>query len=268
MHSAVPNPARLLAPLPGVGSLGPTVRNPSSTYNPIPASRRRRLGELLIEAGLIDELQLKAALSEQRKWGGRLGRTLVEMKFVTEDAMVNALSTQLQLPAVDLDKESLPTEVVQLLRGDVAERYGIFPIGGDRTQKVLRVASSDPTNQEMIKELGFTTGMRIQVAVASSSAIDRAIRRYYYGETHARPVEVDRISLGGGSILDLLEDAPTAGPTAPDLQAKVNELTAKVAELETTLTGQVKLLRTTVELLLEKGVVTREEWLAKVRGAR
>jgi type IV pilus assembly protein PilB len=48
----------------------------------LPGSGRRRLGELLIEAGLLNEDQLKAALNEQRKWGGRLGRTVVEMRFV------------------------------------------------------------------------------------------------------------------------------------------------------------------------------------------
>ena len=61
-------------------------------------AKRRRLGELLIEAGVLDPTQLQAALAEQKKWGGKLGRTLVEMGFVDEDSMVRALSRQLKLP--------------------------------------------------------------------------------------------------------------------------------------------------------------------------
>src|SRR5207245_1942777 len=92
---------------------------------------RRRLGEILMDAGVLDEMQLKAALSEQRKWGGKLGRTLVEMGFVDEDSMTLALSRQLNLPVGNLDGQGPPAEVVQSTRVDSAARPR--PTPGRRT---------------------------------------------------------------------------------------------------------------------------------------
>ena len=151
-----------------------------TTTNP---GKKRRLGEILRDAGVVTELQLEAALQEQRKWGGKLGRTLVEMGFVDEDSMVLALSRQLGLALLNLDQAPLAPDVVQWLRVDLAERYGVFPLGGDRKARAIQVATSDPTNVEALQELAFSTGLRVSLTVASASGIDRAIRRYYYGES-------------------------------------------------------------------------------------
>lgn len=62
-----------------------------------------RLGDLLVKAKVISESQLKAALAEQQKWGGKLGELLVRMNFLTEDMLVKALSKQMNVPAVNLD---------------------------------------------------------------------------------------------------------------------------------------------------------------------
>lgn len=144
--------------------------------------KKRRLGEILLEAGVVDEPKLQAALTEQRRWGGKLGRTLVEMGFVDEDSMVRALSRQLGLTTVELDAAPIKPQVVQLLRIDHAERYGVFPLAGDARAKQLLIATADPTNQEAIRELEFATGYSIKLQVATASSIDRAIRRYYYGD--------------------------------------------------------------------------------------
>lgn len=231
---------------------------------PTQPCRKRRLGEILVAAGLIDELQLKAALSEQRKWGGKLGRTLVEMGFVDETSMVFALSKQLQLPLVDLDATQLAPEVVTHLRVDMAERYGVFPVGGDPVHKTLQLATSDPTNVDAFKELAFHTGMRIQPHVSTGSGIDRAIRRYYYGEHRAQP--------GGGAAPRLrsettfeptqLESLPAEG-SAP--AADVAQLGQRIASLEQLVNGQVRAMRGLLELLVEKGLVSRKDYLAKVR---
>lgn len=231
--------------------------------------RKRRLGEILMDAGIVTELQLNAALSEQRKWGGKLGRTLVEMGFVDENSMTVALSRQLQLPAVDLDKAEIPSETVQFLRVDIAERYGVFPIAGDRKLKTVTIATSDPTNMEQIQELAFYTGFRVQLAVAGATAIDRAIRRYYYGESVVSSDVTTPRELGvSESEFDPADlgrsNAPARAGNA-DLARQVGELTQRVSDLERVISGQVKALRAVVELLLEKGVVSREEYLAKVR---
>jgi type IV pilus assembly protein PilB len=217
-------------------------------------------------------VQLKAALQEQRKWGGKLGRTLVEMGFVDEDSMALALSRQLNIPKVDLDALRLPASVVGLLRIDAAERYGVFPLGGDPAHKVLHVASSDPTNLEALQELSFQIGMRIQQSVSSASGIDRAIRRYYYGENTVASNTASPDSFGrkemsfepqAPRMAAVQEPAPAA---PPEMHRKVEALEARIAGLEQAVAGQVRALRVLMELLVDSGVVSREEYLSRVRG--
>ncbi|NPC85520.1 general secretion pathway protein GspE, partial [Pyxidicoccus fallax] len=135
-----------------------------------------------MDAGLLTETQLRSALAEQRKWGGKLGLTLVQMGFVDENSMVHALSRQLTIPTVDLEAHTPSPVVLQALRADIAERYTVFPTAADPANKLLTVATADPTNVESFQELAFHTGQRIQVVVAAASSIERAIRRHYHGE--------------------------------------------------------------------------------------
>lgn len=271
--------------------------------------RRRRLGELLVESSLISEEQLKAALHEQKKWGGRLGRTLVEMGFVTETSMVTVLAAQLQLRTVDLDAAKLNKRVTDSLRLDLAERYGIFPLGIDGN--TLFIATSDPTNLEQLQELEFATNKKIQVAVATASSIERAIRKYYFGEEtdamqsiHPRNLGVtmyeldDRspppppppsnavptatlnspplpIAMATPSPPSSVTSAAVASaprPAAPSateaqvaaLKTEVSLLREQVVSLETISTSQVRAMRALLEILIESGLVTREEYLQRL----
>ncbi|HLL56133.1 MAG TPA: hypothetical protein VK447_21400 [Myxococcaceae bacterium] len=252
---------------------------------PVP-QKKRRLGEILMDAGLIDELQLKAALSEQKKWGGKLGRTLVEMGFVDEESMVLALSRQLGIPAVDLDKLNLPEDIVQWMKLDVAERYCVFPLGGDMSQKVLHVATADPTNLEMLQELAFKTGMKIHPSVAGATAIDKAIRRCYYGERMTASETITPQALGVKENTYELQRLATdpnmnavrpsrasvaavpGGPEAlriAELERRIEAMSDRISLLEKHSANQVRALRGLFEVLVEKRIITREEYQAKVR---
>jgi type IV pilus assembly protein PilB len=262
------------------------------TASSVPA-RRKRLGELLIDAAVLDEAHLKAALVEQRKWGGKLGRTLVEMGYVDEDSMMRALSRQLGVQAVDLDHVQLPPNIVQLMRVDLCERYGIFPVGGDPKTRVLQLASSDPTNVEALQELAMATNAKILCVVATGSAIDRAIRRYYYGEAPGTPrgpsappplpAQPPAPPPSASLALDeLLGNAPPSNPrllaipTPPPpphsapvaddsaLKKELALLKEQIDSLEKVTASQVKAMRGLVELLIESGLVSRDEYLVKV----
>lgn len=250
------------------------------------AGRRRRLGELLVEAGLLNEDHLKAALNEQRRWGGRLGRTVVEMGFVKEADMVHVLAQQLQLRTVDLDQAQLPVRITDCLRLDLAERYGVFPLGVDAHGHTLFVATSDPTNVEHVQELEFATNMKLELAVATGSSIDRAIRRYYFGENVVPTATIRPENLGVNETTfeldELLGEAPQAAPSQPTrktaptppplpttavpgevaaLKHEVALLREQVQALEAISTSQVRALRVLLEILIESGLVTREEYL-------
>lgn len=246
---------------------------------------RRRLGELLIEAGLLDETRLKAALAEQRKWGGRLGRTVVEMGLVDEVAMCTVLAQQLNLGTVSLDTEKLPERITEQLRLDLAERYGVFPVSSDGGHTLV-VASSDPTNVEALQELEFATGLKITPVVATASAIDRAIRRYYFGESVSATRAATPGELGIDETtfeLDQLLSAPAASPRPPAPQAKaapppaptdldllkreVTLLREQVDGQQGIISSQVRALRSLLEILIEAGLITRQEYLERVHRA-
>jgi type IV pilus assembly protein PilB len=255
--------------------------------------RRRRLGELLVESALITEDQLKAALLEQKKWGGRLGKTLVEMGFVTESSMVAMLASQLQLRSVDLDAAKLNARVTDHLRLDLAERYGVFPLGVDG--HTLYLATSDPTNLEQIQELEFATNKKVQVAVATASSIDRSIRKYYFGEANEAMQTIHPRNMGV-AVYELDERPPPAtgqAPSAPRpaavpppppppsqpvaapvaaatphvelaLRNEIAVLKEQVDALETISASQVKALRGLLEILIESGLVTRDEYVERL----
>ena len=121
-----------------------------------------KLGELLIKANVLHEGQLKAALAEQQKWGGKLGEILVRMEFVTEDTLVRALSKQLAIPAVNLDAvASVPPHVVQRIPEATARDYWVAPLQLRDEGKTLVVAMADPLNVQQLDDLRAVTKCRI-----------------------------------------------------------------------------------------------------------
>ena len=248
---------------------------PSVPPGPGP-NRKRRLGEILSDAGLLTETQLRAALAEQRKWGGRLGLTLVQMGYVDENSMVHALSRQLAIPTVDLDRHLPSPPALQALRVDIAERYTVFPIAVDPATKTLTVATSDPTNVESLQELSFHAAQRLQVVVASASSIERAIRHHYHGEVTSSAATP--LSFGMEEVTfelappQQVEAVPTPPPRAQgpaprdmELTSKVEALTQQVADLERMVAQQARVMRGMMEALEARGALTREEVQAKAR---
>jgi len=146
---------------------------------------RKKLGDLLCEAGVLDEAQLAAALGHQRQWGGRLGSVLVQLNLIGEKALLDALSRQLALPTVTLGNVVVPVDVLTMVPREMCEEHLLLPWALTRNEKgveTLHVAMSDPTNLAVIDELAFRTGKRVQVEVASDRDVELAIRRYFYGE--------------------------------------------------------------------------------------
>lgn len=267
---------------------------------------RKRLGELLMEAGLLDETGLRAALVEQRRTGGPLGRVLVDMKLMTEDDLGAALSKQLAVPQVDLDAIDIPTAVLELVPAEVAEAQGIIPFA--QPMKFLDVATSDPTNLTLIDELRVKTNLNVRTHFAGPRAIERALARFYGRGVNVRgvpgrrsrdsvaldpPLGKDRMemvdaydpdamraaarparsSTGGlSALIGSAAAAPVApprpvaepsarGPSFADLAA----LQERVLSLEALVRRDEDVLKKLMALLIEKGVATRDEIIAKLK---
>ena len=138
---------------------------------------RKRLGEILVSAGVLDEGRLRAALAEQRRWGGPLGRILVDMGGITEEAMVQALSHQLNFPSVNLDQKNIAKDVLDLVPAELAEQHSVVPFSVQG--KFLDVAMADPTNLGIIDELRIRTRLNVRPHLAGPKMIERAVARYY-----------------------------------------------------------------------------------------
>jgi type IV pilus assembly protein PilB len=146
-----------------------------------------KLGEILLKAGVVDELQLRSALAYQQKWGGKLGKNLLELGFVTEEQLLKALSNQLKLPAVDLKKFRISPNVLKILPYDVVKKLSVIPLGikDEGGKKFLYVAMSDPTDTEAISQIEFISKLPVRPVISTDSAIQRAIRYYYEGDSEA-----------------------------------------------------------------------------------
>lgn len=144
-------------------------------------NKKKRLGEMLIESGLIDESQLHAALGHQRRWGGKLGKTLVDLRLVKPEEIIEALSKKLGYPIVDVARLKLTPAIdtaLNLVPAEFALENLLLPIAADSHS--LTIAMADPTNIAVIDDLSFRTGRRIRVALAWDRDIEEAARRLYY----------------------------------------------------------------------------------------
>ena len=138
---------------------------------------RKKLGEMLVEAGVLSEQKLRMALNEQRRWGGTLGRTLVETKAISESELVRVLSLQLGLQSVDLDTVQIDPTVLELVPADFAEQHSLIPFA--QTMEFLDVAMAEPTNLGVIDELRIRTQLTIRPYLTGPKMIERALARHY-----------------------------------------------------------------------------------------
>lgn len=221
----------------------------------------RKLGEVLISHRALDEEKLLAALSDQRAFGGKLGRTLVDLGYVTEEQLVRALSEQLSLDTVDLDTADVHEEALRCLPVEVCERYGVFPVRVDGRQRILWVATAEP-DRETLQELAQIAQHTLEPMLASMSSIDRAVRRYYFGE---RTGPAPRLAEPLRAVPEVPPARPSPpqslGPVVPDGTAQdgMHELRTLLIRIEKEVTAQSRAFRALVELLQEKGIIRRGE---------
>lgn len=137
---------------------------------------RKKLGEILVEAGLITQEQLEGALKRQTETRRLLGPILIEMGLVTDQDIMRALADQLSIPSVDLSKGEVPAEVATLLPEEFCRQHHVVPIllEGD----TVTVAVGDPTNVfAMDLTRGVLSPRRAEIVAASDSDIIGVINR-------------------------------------------------------------------------------------------
>ncbi|MEJ2724480.1 MAG: ATPase, T2SS/T4P/T4SS family, partial [Deltaproteobacteria bacterium] len=162
---------------------------------------RRKLGELLVETGLLEGDKLTEALDVQKNSGKRLGQILIEMNLVSEEEMAFALAMQLKIPYVDLTNYEIPANVIETIPEEVSRKFFCIPIS--LKNSILDVAMADPLDLNMMKDLQFVTGYSIQPAISTSSQIAEVIQKHYHPEKTLSEVANEFV---GEELMEFLPD--------------------------------------------------------------
>ena len=137
--------------------------------------KKLRMGDLLVAAGAITEEQLQQALT-----GQKLGRTLVEEGFISQELLIAVLTQQLGVEFIDLKACKFDDDVLNLIPEDIVMKYNAVPLGYDENNpNVLRVAMADPMDIIATDDISIVTGCQIEVLLAMEEDIQSTIGKYY-----------------------------------------------------------------------------------------
>ncbi len=138
----------------------------------------RRIGQILVDLGFIDDEQLEMLLEEQQRHpGDRLGKIAQDMGLVTDEQLALALAEQMGMQVIQLEDLSIPEKIIGLVTEPMAQLYRIIPI--QLEGNVFTVATCDPQNLSIQDELRTFLGYEIRLLVATEREIDHAIAEYY-----------------------------------------------------------------------------------------
>jgi type IV pilus assembly protein PilB len=181
---------------------------------PQPVSRR--LGDLLVREGLIDNEQLARALQEQKGSNDKLGSILVKLSFVTEENLIAFLSRQYGIQSITLSQLDIDPDVLKLVPEQIARKYEVLPV--KLQGNTLTLAMGDPTNVFALDDVGFMTNLQVIPAVASQAAIRQAIDRAYDSK--------------GGGIADIVSEMEGAAADVELVEGDEEAAASKVDVFE------------------------------------
>jgi hypothetical protein len=265
-------------------------------------SGRLKIGEMMLRANLIDQLQLNAALAHQRQWGGKLGAVMVELGFVDEEMLWKGLARQTGYPRADLVNVTVNAAIIQRIPVDVLDKHCIFPLAYRDDTKTLTVATADPGNSVGLDELTFLTRLKTSCALAPESEIQWAIRRYYKGDgtpcpplrkkralaTDVDTEDVHVTDMAGNTVMKKISDIkpppghPAAQQPPPQAAAPFGSpassvgfgapgsvvaagLSPEAAALKAEIEKGNKFLKNILEICITRGLFTQEEYLERLR---
>jgi hypothetical protein len=262
-------------------------------------SEKPRVGEILVQAGVIDQMQLASALGEQTRWGRRIGVTLIKMGMVEEGHLVRALATQLDLPLASLAGKRIAADVIALVPKQMATDHGVIPLFVKRDGRTdqLFLGMEDPSNLAILDDLSFRTGMEVHPVMVGPTELGEAMDRYYLGASDSSGSvamsssgEISGETIGELSLRVMTEKEVPPGLRPPVESAPVSsdhsglapasrdseiEFTERSSALPDGLLDDVAralddtqktrfVAKAIAQLLIEKGILTIEEVRAQI----
>jgi len=163
-----------------------------------------RLGDVLLQEGLLTREQLSSALAEQRSSGQRLGYILVKQGLVDEVVVTKALARQLRMPAVDLSRFEPDQKILRLIPSDVARKSLVLPLRRDGRN--LTVAMADPTDLGLLQDLKFITRYDVFPVIAGEFTLRALIEKFYEAGEQQQLQDLLKDMEGFGEELEVVED--------------------------------------------------------------
>ena len=169
----------------------------------------KRIGDMLVAGGYLTEEKLKAGLAESRRTGKKLGETLVEMGFIRQSDLINVLENQLDVEYVDLQRLSLPKNLVSVIPRAIAKKHNVVPLASDAN--TVTIAIADPLNFVATDAVRTVTRRKVITRLADAQSITRALTDLYGSETAEKALEELRGDESAPSDFQSVADANIIG---------------------------------------------------------
>ncbi len=161
---------------------------------------RKRLGEILIDQGVLQAEQVVAALQEQKRTGELLGETLVKMNYATEEDIAGCIVLQFRLPYLSVKRYSISEEMTTLFPTALLAQYQFVPV--DKLGTVIAVAAGTLLTPDILSELEQMSGCSIQVYVTKQSEIKEILATKFAAKAAKEEAEEPSLTELGSMLLD------------------------------------------------------------------
>lgn len=141
--------------------------------------KKLRLGDVLVNSGIITDEQLEKALEFQKGTGRKLGEVLIDEGIVSDEAITKALSSQLGIEMVDLRNISIPEDILGLVPSNVLKKNKMIPFEYGDNLNVIRVAMVDPMDMNAQDDISIITNLQVEAVAATNQSVMLALDRYY-----------------------------------------------------------------------------------------
>ena len=137
----------------------------------------KQLGELLLEKGIISQVQLEKALKIQKEKGGLIGQIFVMLGYVKEEEIAQVLTVQYGFPYLPLESYEISADMIKLIPENVAKQYNLIAI--DKIGNLLTISMSNPLNIQAVEDIETLSDCKVQVFISTMTDITNAIKKYY-----------------------------------------------------------------------------------------
>ncbi|MEO5359611.1 MAG: Flp pilus assembly complex ATPase component TadA [Nitrospirota bacterium] len=160
-----------------------------ATQNYYYKKKPKRLGEILIDAKTLTKEQLDVCLINQKTSKKKLGDVIVHMGFSTETEIARALSSQLNLPYIDLNTASIKPIAISLLNKEFTLKHTLMPVSA--TNRLMQIAMANPMDIDSIREVKYMVNRDIDIVISTPTDVEKAINKYYAAEDSSKSATVD-----------------------------------------------------------------------------